>query len=74
VGFCVQVHNPVLGLHVPDPVWHWSAGPHVTVLVGWHAPLTHRSPTVQALLSEQVAPSGATGFEHPVDTLQVPAR
>ena len=73
VAFWLQEQIPVAGLHVPEPVWHWSAAPQVTVEVGVQLPLTQRSPSVQALPSEHAVPSGALGFEHPVDGLQVPA-
>jgi hypothetical protein len=66
-------HAPVVGLQVPG-VWHTSGALQRT---GW--PMVHRPPTqmslvVQALLSLQVRPSGAFGFEQaPEAGSQTPA-
>jgi hypothetical protein len=47
---------------------------HVTAVPPVHAPATHVSVAVHALLSSQLAPSAATGFEHmPVAGSHVPA-
>ena len=70
--FVCAEHTPVLGLHVPATLQvapgQVIAGPAV------HAPLWQVSPTVQALLSVQVAPFAA-GMHVPVavaHTEQVP--
>jgi hypothetical protein len=69
---CGVEQAPVLVSQVPT-MWHWSAL-HTTGLAPVHEPLTHVSVWVQALPSEQVAPSFLTGFEQvPVVESQVPA-
>src|SRR5215831_5124526 len=64
---------PVAGLQVPA-TWHWSDAVHTTGLLPVQVPLWQVSVCVHALLSLQVVPLAAAGFEQtPVAGLHVPA-
>src|SRR5262245_23997370 len=64
---------PVAGAHVPA-TWHWSDAVQTVAVPSAQAPPWQVSPVVQALLSLQVVPFGAAGFEQtPVAGAQVPA-
>src|SRR5215831_14615326 len=64
---------PVEGSHVPA-LWHWSDAVQVMVFPPVQVPPWQVSPVVQALLSLQLVPLAAFGFEQtPVDGLHVPA-
>ena len=68
----VRFGHPVAGTHVP-PVWHASAV-HVTALPPPQVPFVHVVPFVHALLSLQVVPLAAFGFEQtPVFASHTPA-
>jgi len=68
----VRFGHPVAGTHVP-PVWHASAV-HVTALPPPQVPFVHVVPFVHALLSLQVVPLAAFGFEQtPVFASYTPA-
>jgi hypothetical protein len=72
-GAGAYVH-PVCALQLPTSVWHWSDGAHVTAPPPVHVPFWQLSFWVQALLSLQLVPFAAAGFEHaPVLGLHVPA-
>jgi hypothetical protein len=54
--------------------WHWSDAVHTVAVPGVHVPAWQLSPVVQALLSVQVVPFVAFGFEQtPVPVSQTPA-
>lgn len=65
---------PVVGLQVPA-IWQAPvAGGQTMATPGTQAPAWQTSPLVQALLSEQVVPFGAAGFEQvPLAGSQTPA-
>jgi hypothetical protein len=64
---------PVVGSHVPA-TWHWSLAAQATGLAPTHAPATHVSLCVHALLSLHAVPLGAGGVEQTPDVgSQVPA-
>lgn len=73
-GAVLLAHVPVAGLQTP-PVWQASLAPvQTTGAPGTQLPDLQLSPVVQALLSVQVVPSFAAGFEQlPVAESQVPA-
>lgn len=73
-GAVLLAHMPVAGSQTP-PVWQASDVPvQTTGVPATQVPALQLSPVVQALLSEQVVPSAAAGFEQvPEVWSQVPA-
>ena len=70
VGF---EQTPVVVSQTPA-TWHWSDAVQTFAVPPVQAPAWQASPVVQALLSLQVVPFGAVGFEQvPSAGLQVPA-